>query len=237
MTKIEIWIAALQFVGITLSGGLGVMALLKKSRDEKTGEFTKWGRRALIGAILSALVLLFIQVGGVIQKLNERAEADLSNQKQLERYGELLQQIAREARLLNPVDFQIRVFSTAVTKEFATEVAKPEPIHLSGRLGSGFFVSDLTQVAASRGGPRMRVGGSEHHYYYVAYPLSVAGIQESRYIDDLRGKVMSFSLPLAKLELFPANWRHQVDLYVKGRHFRGDVDAKGRVRISFEQIE
>jgi hypothetical protein len=231
MSTLEILINILQYLGIVLTGGLGTLALLAEYKDKDTRLPTKWGRRALVGVIISAVLLLGVQTAGLIQKLNERAEAVRSVQLQLQRHDEVLSEIAKEARRISPADFQIRLLSTAGT---ATPVDnwKPESVHVSGSVGDAFMIFDLTPAGIGEGGTRLR----GYRIYYAASTLSLGNMEKYKYVDDLKGVSMKFDLPLAKLRPFEGRWEHYVDVYVKGRHFKGVMNEKGSVAVSLNEI-
>ena len=48
-------ISFLKVIGILLSGIFGIVGQVKDFRDKQTGKVTVWGRRNLVGLILSAL--------------------------------------------------------------------------------------------------------------------------------------------------------------------------------------
>lgn len=58
----DFWISFFKILSILSAGLFGVLSLVTRYRDEKTGNITRWGRIALGGVLLSATVSLALQV-------------------------------------------------------------------------------------------------------------------------------------------------------------------------------
>ena len=113
--ELSTWLVILKFIGIALSAGFGVLALLTEYKD-KERKITYWGRIALTGVVLSAIITATAQS---IELVLKEAQAE-DNQKralaQLKTNEKLLTNINRG---LNPL--------TDVRASFSLDVDLEQP--------------------------------------------------------------------------------------------------------------
>jgi hypothetical protein len=81
MTSVAIVISLLKFLGVTVSGVLGVLGLTKETRDRTTNELTRWGRWALTGIIVSCVAAGASQAFELVRE----QQRSIAATKQLER--------------------------------------------------------------------------------------------------------------------------------------------------------
>jgi hypothetical protein len=68
-------ISFLKVVGILLSGVFGIVGQVKDFRDKETGKITVWGRRNLVGLIVSLSLTLAAETFNLIKKRDEADQA------------------------------------------------------------------------------------------------------------------------------------------------------------------
>ncbi len=88
------FLAVLKFLAILSTGIWGVIGLRVDYKDDD-GKITKWGKYALFGTILSAIIAASIQGVEVHKQRGDEAAAQSKTRKELERHTELLVNIKR----------------------------------------------------------------------------------------------------------------------------------------------
>src|ERR1700730_14549450 len=100
-------LAALKFFAILTAGLLGAIGLLVDFK--KDGKVTKWGRRALIGTIISTVVAVFIQSIETYQQNFESRRQNKSRLEQEERNEATLREIRRGLYLIKDAEFSVTI--------------------------------------------------------------------------------------------------------------------------------
>jgi len=211
---------------------------LKKARSGGATRLNGWG----IGFLISALLMLF----GSFYEIQQSHQQAI---KATEDVKAILSKIEQESYRLTDSDFKLRVISAVSVKDTSCPVPDLRPMHIRGHLDSAFFIFELEEIRDPvtdaifagldgraygmmmdlrfRGG----TGPTRVKIPYYAHNMTFGGLEEYPYLQSLDGKCFHFSLPMKRLEFRDGSWEHHVDLYVKGRHFAGEADDKGRVTI------
>ena len=94
----ELVLAILKFSGIILTGTFGAIGVAVEYKDAKTGQMTKWGRRALIGVIFTSVVAVVSSAVEMMVKQEDAAQAAEKAAKQT------LQEVERANKILSEVN-------------------------------------------------------------------------------------------------------------------------------------
>ena len=100
-------LAALKFFAILTAGLLGAIGLLVDFK--KDGKVTKWGRRALIGTVISTVVAVFIQSIETYQQNFESRRQNKSRLEQEERNEATLREIRRGLYVIKDAEFSVTI--------------------------------------------------------------------------------------------------------------------------------
>lgn len=152
----------------------------------------------------------------------------------------------KELFRLSSNDFQIRL--TAIGRGLSMNdsiIDSLFPLHFYGELGSAFFKAEFVNVSEDsryisnfrqrRDFRRTGLGGrKEITFRFYATNMTIAGLEDYPYLDDLDGESLTFEIDLRKFAFIAGEWIHVVDLYVMGRHFIDTVSSSGEVLIEID---
>lgn len=96
-------ITLLKLVSTTLAGAFGVLALLVDYKD-KSGKVSKWGKIALRGVIVSAIVSFSTQIAEHMNAEISAQAASIKSKKQLERSNKILTHLVELERASQPLE-------------------------------------------------------------------------------------------------------------------------------------
>ena len=151
----------------------------------------------------------------------------------------ILEKIEKEASRLNVSDFQIKLSTSVRNSDIDLDEKNLTPIYIEGSLGkvhmSFEFVynQDRQMELQSFGKGGM---GMVSEYIYYARNINIGGLEKYPYLKDLDQKVMHFQIPPGSYSnrYLPKNG--SVELFIKGRRFKGRIDHEKNVEITISMI-
>ncbi len=99
----ELLITLLKLISTTLAGAFGVLALLVEYRD-KNGDVSKWGKVALWGVTISAVVSFSTQIAEHLNAEISAQHASIKVKEQFERSDKILTHLVELERASQPLD-------------------------------------------------------------------------------------------------------------------------------------
>ncbi|MGA2915838.1 MAG: hypothetical protein ABSE89_07405 [Sedimentisphaerales bacterium] len=211
-----------------LSGILAlVLSVIGPIQKDKETKPHRWVRVFTISAVLMGLASIYLLFYDMVEKQDQAIKAtnDVNN---------ILHKIEQESLRLSPLDFQIRLVFYTTSGERGNPNFSVKPVHVTGSLGSASFIFDFVDVGAYQQLRAGRGGGGRWGVRYYATNLTFIDLEKYPFLYNLNGTNFKFSVPLLldKDKFESTDWENQVDLYIKGRHFRGNIDQQGNVKIS-----
>src|ERR1700679_1104751 len=103
----DILLASLKFLAILTAGLLGVIGLLVDFKVD--GKITKWGRRALLGTIISTVVAVVTQSVETYKQNQERRKQDDARIQQEKRNEATLHEIRRGLYPIRDATFDVTI--------------------------------------------------------------------------------------------------------------------------------
>jgi hypothetical protein len=178
-----------KFLGLFLAGVFGILGVLTEYRDEE-GKITKWGRRAVIGTIVSTMVAFISQGLEFQMQAQEQHEANEKSLKQAQANTALLEQLSRAVDPLNSfevwawvgVDFntpELAAYGNRVSQAIneALKSAKPEDRYLKNGIVVTSRESDfgkILSVAINPTSPSFPNERTEPVAYYLVRYLDIS---------------------------------------------------------------
>jgi hypothetical protein len=173
---------------------------------------------------LAALLTLYGGFQGVYKTNQETQESVLANQR-------IITAISQEAQRITAMDFQFRLLSLNVANKRARLEPQSRTIHIEGTLDSAFFAFEFVYLDVPKTIGLPRAGGTRLELRYYGHNVTFGDLQYYPYLINLDGKQLKFRLPKEKLHFNADGWTYYVDVFIKGRHFKGSVDANGFVTV------
>ena len=153
MHIVEFLLALFKFAGIILTGIFGAIGIVVEYKDAKTGQVTIWGRRALIGVIVTSVVAVVSSALEMVAKQREAektARQTLNIRSEINRTIHPIEEIKITAWVTIPMeDERLTPYYNSLvaeTKKFVDQLTQDENSHSNGilRLESHSIKNDGT---------------------------------------------------------------------------------------------
>ncbi|HBG07296.1 MAG: hypothetical protein A2075_15185 [Geobacteraceae bacterium GWC2_58_44] len=122
---IDVALAGLKFLAILMAGIFGAIGLMVDYK--KDGKITLWGKRALVGSIISTLVAVSIESAETYKKVREDERKHEETAAQEKKNAEVLQEIRRGLYPVQNAEFGVHVKMSTPPSEMAAYLNRIRP--------------------------------------------------------------------------------------------------------------
>jgi hypothetical protein len=195
--SVEVALATLKFVAVLITGLFAVIALQVDYKD-KEGRITKWGRRALIGSVVSTLVAIGAQALETTVKHREEAASAEGTQKlltEIRRAVYRIQNVYVTANVVVPRD-TLRSYASRIDKTSAA-IAKGTLNDPHANVDTDISTNRTTNVAFYKASKLYPEHGSLEWQLLVDVGLEFRFYKKPIDLNSIR---QEFVLPQADLE-------------------------------------
>ncbi len=175
---------------------------------------------------------LLLLLGNLWSIYNNFDEAKLESK----RINKILDTISLESQRLHPSDFSFRISTQRHTKGKFDKINANLEMTVSCNIDSAFCLFELFRIPYSKTEALPRVSSLRHNYKYYSKNLALGNFENYRFIEDLNHKKIEILVPKDYLEFSTGVWKHYIDTYIRGRHFKGDYKYVKLYNNSFVKI-